>query len=550
MSISTLHIRREPPSQRRFYRLAVPLMVTIDTHHYKTMDWSLGGFALANFKQHVAVDQEIIATVAINFQGFHVTFETKIRVLRIDAGASTMGASFIGLDAKRAELLQHFSDGLISGTMKSVNDTIRRIDIPVTPVSEKPDTPYADGRKKSWRRIAIGSTYLLLGIGLGYYALTSVYATAFRLRVDTAALMVPGQSALSTTAGVVEQVYYQVGDMVEAGTPLVRIRDERISEPIEMARIEILDARADLDDKRAKLQAQRDKLQSYKRIGIDKAEAKRASIESIKKRLAFSENRATTLRESYTRGGVSNYLVQEAEQRSASDRAELDAALSELQMAERDVVDTTKGRFFTNHRFEGEVVELSSVVKYAEQRVTLLEDKLAVLKRRERGLMITAPVSGQISHLHVINGVTVDRGAPVAFIETPGARTVEVFLTQQQLDEVAVGQKADVYVPTRHETITSRVASIDIDSTSNGDEKRQHIAHGHGASLPVARAQLELDTPEERASAFRMLAGGTPLIVEFHRNTTAPPSSLVRGITSLFSPASATEDDHDHQPAP
>lgn len=550
MSISTLHIRREPPSQRRYYRLAVPLIVTIGTQNYKTMDWSLGGFALANFAQSIAPGQEIIAAIAINFQGFHVTFDTKIRILRADPSAGTMGAAFIGLDAKGAELLQHFSDGLISGTMKSVNDTIRRIDIPVTPVSEKPDSPYVDGRKKSWRRFAIGGIYLALGIGLGYYALTSVYATAFRLRVDTAALTVPGQDALSTTTGTIEQVYYQDGDIVEAGTPLVRIRDDQITEPIEMARIEIMDARADLDDKRAKLKAQRDKLQSYKRIGIDKAEAKRAAIESLKKRLAFSENRAATLRESYTRGGVSNYLVQEAEQRVASDRAELESAQSELQMAERDVVDTTNGRFYTNHRFEGEVAELSSVVKYAEQRVTLLEEKLAVLRRRETGLTVNAPVSGRISRLHVVSGGTIDRGMPVAFIETPGARSVEVFLTQQQLDEVAVGQHADVFVPTRQETITARVAAINIDATTNGDEKRQHIAHGHGPLLPVARAQLALDTPDERASAFHMLAGGTPLIVEFHRSSTAPSSSPLRGIASLFSPASATEEDHhDEQPA-
>lgn len=548
MSVSSLTIRREPPSQRRYYRLAVPLMVTIDAHHYKTMDWSLGGFALADFAQIIAPGQEIVATIAINFQGFHVTFDTKISVLRADPSAGTMGAAFIGLDGKGAELLQHFSDGLISGTMKSVSDTIRRIDIPVTPVSEKPDSPYMDGQKKRWRGFAIGGMYLALGLGLGYYALTSVYATAFRLRVDTAALTVPGQEALSTTTGTIEQVYYRDGDMVEARTPLVRIRDDRITEPIEMARIEIMDARADLDDKRAKLKSQRDKLQSYKRIGIDKAEAKRASIESLKKRLSFSESRAATLRESYTRGGVSNYLVQEAEQRAANDRADLESAQSELQMAERDVVDTTNGRFYTNHRFEGEVAELSSVVKYAEQRVTLLEEKLSVLKRRETGLIVSAPVSGRISRLHVVSGGTIDRGMPVAFIETPGARSVEVFLTQQQLDEIAVGQHADVFVPTRQEKITARVASINIDATTNSDDKRQHIAHGHGSSLPVARAQLELDTPEERANAFRMLAGGTPLIVEFHRSSTVPPSNLLRDIGSLFSPASATEEGHHDEP--
>lgn len=266
MTAPAINIRRESPSQRRFYRLAVPLIVTINEVEYKTIDWSIGGCLLADFHSTAVTGHEFNATIAVTFQGFDINFETMVRVVWFDALRSRLALEFSHLEEKKRELLQFFSRCLIAGEMQNIEGAIRHLDIPVTLVSDKPDQPISskviEARKLRSRMTA--GLYLFLGLVLSVYIGQTIYSNLFTYHIDSAVLNGSDQLVESPVTGVLERWFVQEGSTVENKQPLAYVRDDEMIERIELARFAVRDASADLSEKQARLEAQKRKSASWK----------------------------------------------------------------------------------------------------------------------------------------------------------------------------------------------------------------------------------------------------------------------------------------------
>lgn len=70
------------------------------------------------------------------------------RAVRIHQQAQ-LAAMFVEPDERAHQLMSHFIEELVRGSMSPVDDTILRIDIPLTPVSTKPD-PNPQGTIPAW----------------------------------------------------------------------------------------------------------------------------------------------------------------------------------------------------------------------------------------------------------------------------------------------------------------------------------------------------------------------------------------------------------------
>ena len=121
-------VRRERPDQRRHHRVTAPLYVTLSGHRVKAADWSLGGLRIEDFPGEMPAPLAPLELVlTLPFQGFDVTFDAKAEVVRANPEAGMIAVRFIELGERERELMSHFLEELVRGSMVDVEDTIQRI---------------------------------------------------------------------------------------------------------------------------------------------------------------------------------------------------------------------------------------------------------------------------------------------------------------------------------------------------------------------------------------------------------------------------------------
>ncbi len=516
---ATAQIHHEPPSQRRHYRLAVPVQIVIDGETYQTENWSIGGFLIMNFRGISNAGQIHHGHVQILFGDFRIGFETDFRVVRFNPQSRALAAEFTHLHERHRELLKYFSERLIGGEMTAVDETIKRIDIPVTPVSDLPDTAVDQGgppRRRILRTLSFSMVYLFIGALLTYYIGETLYRNIFKVRVDMAAIVTPERTVTAPIDGVVDEIYYQEGDEVGKKQPLLHLRNHQVLESIELAKIKIQEAQAALEANREKLEAQRRKLESYKRIGMDKLKIADAKVAVLREKLQLAEKRLARLEKLKASGTVSAERYDRTVSEVVGLKADLNIAISELRISQQAVDETDTGRFYTNHRLEGEVAELTSAVREAEQRVALEQDRLRVLQGRLQRLVVLSPVAGRITTIYPKRHQPLEKGDPILVIEQDGTRSVEAFTTAKDLEHLYIGQAAQVIVNGEQRFYDATVTRIERNLLQEIQPNPATLINDE-VYKPV-RIVLSFDQARDEASLAELPAD-LPVIVEFDKRS-------------------------------
>ena len=191
----------------------------------------------------------IALTLELPFQGFDISFEVDAKVTREDQDAGTLGVEFVELTERAHDLLVHFIDDLVRGKMATVDDTICRIDIPVTPISTKPEAESEQGSKRRWpiKTVLMTGFYLILGLGVFGYLGVLAHGLTMRLEVQSAVVSTP-----------VSTVKMPVDGKVVPSPHAELVRQLRRGDVI--ARIENADLLNELEDKRNDLERAREML--------------------------------------------------------------------------------------------------------------------------------------------------------------------------------------------------------------------------------------------------------------------------------------------------
>ena len=69
-------IMYEVPSQRRHYRVSVPITVTFQDLPYQTKDWGIGGFRIPNVEFDTEDHESYECFIHIEFGDFNISFQT------------------------------------------------------------------------------------------------------------------------------------------------------------------------------------------------------------------------------------------------------------------------------------------------------------------------------------------------------------------------------------------------------------------------------------------------------------------------------------------
>lgn len=511
--------RRERPSQRLHHRVTAPLRLDIQGRSYRSRDWSLGGFAVDRYEGGAAPGERITCGLELPFQGFGLSFTIEAEVVRVEDGGG-MAAKFLEMGDREREILSHFIDELVRGSMTSVEDTILRIDTPVTPVPTLPD-PNAGReipvRRLPLRTLAFTSLYLMAGLAVLIYCGLVAYANFLRLEIDTAVVSAPVQPILATADGKLWTVAYDDDQLVRRQSPLMTIQDAGLETAIEEARINVDRMTMELVAKERELAAERARLRDYRSIAVNRLARLGARVQSLEQRELVLRRQRERFAHLLQNGWSTRSRLDEVDDAYHSVLGQLSEARL-LQEEQQDALQSlSEGRFFTGEKLEGRLQEVQAEVDLYWERVRLANDELLALERQKERLTIFAPTEGRLVRMLKPPGSTVRRGEEIALFERDEARVIDAFLTQEEVLEVGLGDEALIYFP----ALDARARAVVVEVDRTGEYLNEMRAQYEWRAVDARTARVTLAFVRLSAEDIRRrFRAGTPAVVIFDRRNT------------------------------
>ncbi len=512
-----MKVRRERPSQRLHHRVTAPLKVDLPEGRFMTADWSLSGLKIADYKGSAEQGEILDLTLHVPFQGFDISFSATAKVVRNNQEDHFLAVMFEEIGERETEIMSHFVEEIIRGSITTVDDTLLRIDTPVTPVSTKPDpNPTSDVPVQRWpmKTIFFTTFYALAGLGVLAYVGLLAYSNFARLEVETAVVSAPLQPLIATSNGRIRKVHVSEKTSVSFAAPLITVEDPELERAIDFAQLRIDRATVALLSHQKELAAEKARLNDYQAIAQDEL----VRIESEIKTLQTQANIVGTQLGRFTgllkKGWTTESKVDEIRQVYQ----DISGALTQarLKHAERsaNLERASEGRFFNGMRLEGRMTELEAEIDRAWHEITsTTQEHNALLRQRDR-LMLAAPSNGRVVTLTKPAGSTIKRGEEIGLFERDEARLIHAYLNQDEILEVGLGDEAQLYFPSLDEKIPARVKAVDrtegyIDEMS--DRYTWRGQKDRSARVTLAFEGLKIEDIRRRFDP------GLPVIVLFER---------------------------------
>lgn len=539
-------IKRERPDQRRHHRVTAPLFVQIGGATHRATDWSLGGVRVDGFPGQIpAIGAEIPINLMLPFQGFDVSFEVKAEVVRTDPEERMFAVRFTEIGERERELMSHFIEELVKGSMVDVEETIQRIDVPVTPASLEPDRPRSEEKTAVRRQlpvktVAMSTFYLLAGVVLFGYASLIGYTNFYRMEVQTAVIQAPVETVVAQGDGRVEWQGAKPGDPVRAGDPVLTLIDNQLEREIELADIAVRERKARLAFLKQRHAEELERIRGYATVEMKNVQQTRVELEALRSQLKSSEADLARFRQLHAKGYATDSKVSELERQVIGLGKELEVRRIELasrvELAEQNIGKRLYSGNATigSGDIAGKGADLEAEVRLAEHEIQLAQQRhISWLNQRARA-SVRAPFDGILLDLPRFDGSSVRKGEIVAIIEQRRERHVTAFLTQDEVLRVGIGDEVLLYVPAVGETVKGRVRTID---RTSGFIREQNEAHrpGYAWRGPTdrsARITIEFADPRQVVDAERYRAG-LPVVAVFEQRTTNSLLSQIRKTLSL-----------------
>lgn len=530
-------IKRERPDQRRHHRVTAPLFVRVDGHELRATDWSLGGLRIDGFTGELpSAGAELPFHLTLPFQGFDVSFDIKAEVVRTNAADKMFAVRYTQIGERERELMQHFIEELIRGSMSDVDDTIQRIDVPVTPARLEPDVKKipADMPVRRWplKTVVMTTVYALAGLVVFGYAGLLGYSNFYRMEVQTAVITAPVETVMATSDGQVVLTGIKPGDSIRAGEVVVNLLDSSLERDIELADIAVRERKAQLAFLKQKQAEELERLRGFATVEMKNVKQSKVELEGLQEQLKLVELQHARMKSLFDKGYATASMLDDIAKQVIDLEARIENRRIELQ-SRADLAEQNFGkRLYTGQTLEGQSAEVEAQVRLAEHEISLAEQRRESISRMRERAAAVAPFDGTVLQVPRINGGTVRKGDTLAIIEQRRDRRVTAFLNQDEILKVGLGDEALIYVPALGETLKGRVTSIDRTSGFvREQDQRQSPGYGwRGPHDRSARIEIEFEEKARIVDSDRYRAG-LPVIVVFEQRST---NSVITAIRKKF----------------
>ena len=533
-------VKRERPDQRRHHRVTAPLFVRVNGHDMRATDWSLGGLRVDGYPGELPVaGAELPFHLTLPFQGFDVSFDIKAEVVRTNTADKMFAVRYTEIGERERELMQHFIEELVRGSMSDVEDTIQRIDVPVTPARLEPDTKKIPDNMpvRRWpvKTVVMTTFYTLAGLVIFGYAGLLGYSNFYRMEIQTAVISAPVETVTAQADGQILLTGLKPGDEVRAGEVVVNVVDNALEREIELADIAIKEQKAQLAFLKQKQSEELERLKGYAALEMKSVRQSKVELEGLQNQLALTQQQYERMRTLYEKGYATETKLDDVRKQIIELKSQIEQKRIELS-TRADIADQNFGkRLYTGHNLEGQAQEVEAQVRLAEHKITLAEQRRQAFEKQRERASVVSPFDGTVLLLPRIDRGSVRKGDTLAVIEQRKDRRVTAFLNQDEILKVGLGDEALVFIPALGETVRGRVTEIDR-TTGFVREQDQRQSPGYGWRGPSdrsAKITIEFSEPEKVAD-YRKYRSGLPAVVVFEQRST---NSLLSAIRKKFAVA-------------
>lgn len=514
-----MQIIRERPCQRQHHRVTAPLLVSVNgSKPVAATDWGIGGLRLHEVADALpVVGDKLTASLELPFQGFNISFQEEIEVVRVDEDEKAYACTFPQLSERGHDLMRHFIDDLIRGKMASVDDTICRIDVPVTPISTQPDpNPTEEVGVSRWpiKTIAMTAFYILLGFGVFGYSAALIYSNTTQLEVKTAVVTAPLQVLNMPVDGIVRPILLQEGMAVRAGQELARIEDTKLIAKIREAQIRSIQARDNLRRAKKQFEIEAERLKLYQVVNQVDRDTAQAQVDARIEALKAADGHLQRIQPLWKKGFATRAQWDAAKERQTKAAAALREAEAALELA--TTMNSASARRHYNHKeFVSDLDVMMLEIDQLRGTYEAAEKRLAVLQQAESQLVIRAPFNGYIAKVFGVGGQVIQRNKPVVLVRKEAPATVTAYLKQDEVLRVGMHDEASVFLPALNRYVPAQVVRIDRSAASVNHTDASYEWQGpEERSATVSLRILEQQTTE--ASQFMP---GLPAIVVFQKRS-------------------------------
>jgi multidrug resistance efflux pump len=540
-------IRRERPDQRRHHRVTAPLFVDVCGQRLRAADWSLGGLRLDGYPGPLPeVGTDLALQLTLPFQGFDVSFHAKAVVVRTGAEAAMIAVRFTEIGERERELMQHFIEELVRGSMVDIEDTIQRIDVPVTPASLQPDpSPVSQLPVRRWpvKTAVMTGIYVVLGLVVFGYAALLGYSNFYRMEVQTAVISAPVETVTAPGDGQVRWAGIKPGDHVKQGEVVLTLVDSQIQREIDLAEIAVQEKKARLNNLKRHHLEELERIRGYATVEMKNIRQTKVELESLAERIALAARNEERIKALHARGFATDQKLEEATRALITLRKEHEIRRIELG-ARIELSEQNLGkRMYTGNETigsgdlqQGRLAEIEANIRLGEHEIHLAQQRqIATLAHRDRQ-SVRAPFEGTVLELPRFDSASVRRGDVIAIIEQRRARQITAYLNQDEVLRVGNGDEAVVYVPSLSEILKAKVVRIDRTSGFLREQDQRH-APGYNWRGPTdrsAKVTLEFAEPAKVADN-EVYRSGLPVVVVFpQRSTNSFIASLRQKMSTAF----------------
>ena len=527
-------VKRERPDQRRHHRVSAPFYVTLDGQKVRCSDWSLGGFQVDDFPGDIPQPGDVLSFhCTLPFQGFDVSFEAGAEIVRFNLETGMFAGRFTDLGERESELMTHFLEELVRGSMSEVADTIQRIDVPVTPASLEPKKKIGLSALpiKRWpvKAVAMTSFYGVLGLIIFGYTGLLAYSNFWRMEVQTAVISAPIETVTSQVDGRVAWGKFKPGDTVRSGDVVVDVSDNVLERDIELAQIAVNERKAQVAFFRKRLVDELERMKSLTTVESKNLDQAKVDLESTEAQLQAAEQQYARLAILHRKGFTTDTLLENAEKMAVGMRKTVESKQIELK-SRVDIASQGDGKwFYTGQTMVGDLSQLEAQVKLAENEVQLTQSKYDALINHKKRLAVRAPFDGTVLEIKRVDQGTVRRGDVIATFEQRELRQVTAFLNQDEVSRTGLGDEVLLYVPALAETLKGRILQID---RTSGFVQEQNVAQNPGyrwrGSVDRSAQVLIGFQDTRRVTNTQRYRSGLPVVVVFPQRSNFGLYNIIR----------------------
>lgn len=523
-----MKIHREHPSQRLHHRLTAPLSVTLEGYPpLLAKDWSLGGIGVSDIPGPLPnKGDEINLGLTLPFQGYDISFNAKAKVVWVDEQKASLGCQFIDLSDRSYDLLSYFTEDLIRGHMGTFEDSICRIDVPVTPISTQPSTNHISDTPV-WRlpikTILMSTIYVVLGLLVFFHTGVLVYSSFMRLEVKTSVVSTQLQTLKMPLDGEVLRVVYNRGENVKSGDVLLTIRDRKLEKQIQSAELNIRKAKKYIWQMRQKHRIEGERLKLYQIVSRTDRSISLARLVALREALKAADAHLIRIQKLRLSGTATATQFGDARKNQALAAGAVREA--ELLLEKNAAMEAASDRRHYNHKEFTTDLDLLAVdleMAYSELELELV--RLQQLEKLRENLVLRAPFDGRIVDLYQFESAKVVRSEPLLLIERDDAVTVTAYLNQQEILEVGLKDNANIFIPALNQHLQGLVTKIDRSSSFLGKNKAQYV--WRDGKDRTAAVTISIKTNRNNDLQIR---AGLPVVVIFDRREVSDIWSRIKG---------------------